>query len=189
MKKATTNSFILELKLNTTERDERILAQRFFVAFLIKNRLIRHTKKALSSMRMDKSYRFWLKKYISYKDNDDPISKACKRDLSAQLSMIRQSYGLSEYQFHGWIKVQQQRYSKYIDSNTAQKLATIVWKSVEDVIFRKGKTIHFKRLDALSSLEGKTTVQASASVTVHFIGWVFQCRHRSVRMIHTQRRL
>ncbi len=155
MAKNSTQSFILSLKLNTSSHDDRILNDRFYVAFLMKNRLIKHARKALSTMRQDKSYRALLKEYLSFKSKDDPDSVKQRSVISKQLSDIRSSYGLSEYQFHEWISVQQHRYKKYIDSLTAQKIATYVWKSVEDVLFRKGKTIHFKRLDALTSLEGK----------------------------------
>ena len=51
--------------------------------------------------------------------------------------------------------MQQRRYKKSIDSHVAQKIATRVWRSVEAVLFRKGKSIHFKRFDRILSLEGK----------------------------------
>ena len=155
MKKAKSPSFVLELKLNTFPADDSALLERFYYAFLMKNRLIRHARRALSSMRQDKEYRFLMTEYISLKGKDDKASKRLRNDIGDELSRIRTSYGLSEYQFHAWIAVQQYRYSKHIDSLTAQKIATNVWQSVEAVLFRKGKTIHFQKLDNLMSLEGK----------------------------------
>ena len=124
----------------------------------MKNRLIRHARKALSSMRQNKEYRSLMTEYISLKGKDDKVSKSRRNVIGNELSHIRTSYGLSEYQFHVWIAVQQHRFRKHIDSLTAQKIATNVWQSVEAVLFRKGKTIHFQKLDNLMSLEGKSNV-------------------------------
>ncbi len=44
---------------------------------------------------------------------------------------------------------------KYIDSLTTQKIATAVWQSVETVLYRKGRSVHFQKLEQLCSLEGK----------------------------------
>ncbi len=158
MKRSKTSSFTLKLKLNTSKSDDRVLNDRFFIAFLMTNRLISHACKALKAMRQDKGYRKILDEYISVRDKTDPASKRQKNVVCNELSRIRLAYGLSEYQFHDWIKTQQHRYSKNIDSLTAQKLASRVWRSVEDVLFRKGKTVHHIKLASLCSLEGKNNV-------------------------------
>ena len=155
MSKSKTPSFILSLKLNTTSYDERILEHRFYVAFLMKNRLIRYAKKQLSSMRQDKEYRTLMDERKTLIDKKDDASKMRKAAIGKELSRIRMGYGLSEYQFHEWIGTQQRRYKKQIDSLTAQKIATAIWQSVENCLYRKGKSIHFQRLDDLYSLEGK----------------------------------
>ena len=156
MKKSKTPSFILTLKLNTAEQDEKVLFKRFYIAFLMKNRLIRHARKALASMRQNKEYRALMSEYHALCGKTDKVSKHRRSDIGKSLSDIRADYGLSEYQFHAWIVDQQHRYKKSIDSNTAQKIATSVWSSVESVLFRKGKTIHFQKFDNLMSLEGKS---------------------------------
>lgn len=158
MAKSKTPSFILTLKLNTGSSDEAVLSERFYYAFLMKNRLIRHARRALSSMRQDKDYRLLMNEYASLKGKKDSISKQRRSDIGKALSIIRTQYGLSEYQFHRWIAVQQHRYQRHIDSLTAQKIATSVWSSVEAVLYRKGKSIHFQKIDNLYSLEGKNNV-------------------------------
>ena len=155
MKRSGSPSFILTLKLNTSPDDEKILSDRFFCAFLMKNRLIRHARKRLSSMRQDPEYRNMMKKRHDLADKNDRDSKKLLADVNLDLKDIRLRYGLSEYQFHEWIRLQQHLYAVEIDSFTAQKVATSVWQSVETVLFRKGKSIRFQRLEALSSLEGK----------------------------------
>ena len=146
---------MLRLKLNTSAYDIHILDKRFFIAFIMQNKLITHAKKQLSCMRQDKEYRYFMNEYVKLKGNDDPQAKQQRQFIGEELLRIRQAYGLSEYQFHDWISVQQHRYKKHIDSLTAQKIATRVWKSVNDVLFKKGKSIHYKKLASLMSVEGK----------------------------------
>ena len=155
MSRSKTPSFVLTLKLNTNLKDETILSHRFYVAFLMYNRLVRHARKALSSMRQDKTYRALMAERKTIVAKTDAVSKHRKAEIGTSLSAIRQNYGVSEHQFHGWIAPQQHRYKNYIDSLTTQKIATAVWDSVESVLFRKGKSIHFQKLDNLYSLEGK----------------------------------
>lgn len=152
--RSKTPSFALTLKLNTSERDDRILHERFFKGFLMHNRLVEHARKRLSGLRQDKRYRALMEEYHSV-SGDSAEAKKERARIGKLLSGIRMEYGLSEYQFHAWIVTQQHRYVKYIDSNTAQKIATSVWQGVEDVLFRKGRSIHFQRFDDFFSLEGK----------------------------------
>ena len=44
----------------------------------------------------------------------------------------------------------------HIDSNTAQKIATNLWKAYEKVFYSKGKRIHLKKYGTFESLEGKS---------------------------------
>ena len=121
MKRSKNSSFVLTFKLNATPSDEHILADRFFAAFLMKNRLIRYARKKLSAMRQNKEYRSLMAKRKLICDKDDAVSKHRKAEIGKDLVRIRMYYGLSEYQFHDWISLQQHRYKKHIDSLTAQK--------------------------------------------------------------------
>lgn len=100
-------------------------------------------------MRENKAYRKVLNQYMTSSDKKE------KKTYSDLLTSIRLSYRLSEYQLHEYINVQRQMYSKHIDSSTAQKIATTVWKAVESVLFKNGKKLHFKKFGSLASLEGK----------------------------------
>lgn len=146
----SSSSFILEIKLNTTDHDERVLNERFFHGFLMYNKLVSHAKKCLKGLRQDKQYRALMEQYANAKTKQE------QKLLYPELNVLRLEYGLSEYQFHHWISVQQKKNKKFIDSNTAQKIATRVWRAVEEVIFRKGKTIHHKKLMSFMSMEGKS---------------------------------
>lgn len=144
------STFTLTMKLNTSPADGRILEERFFHGFRMYNQLVRHARKALSGLRQDKRYRAALKAYLEETDSGQ------KKKLSMELSALRQEYGLSESQFHGWIAVQQRKEKRFIDSFTAQKLASRAWAAVEAVLFRKGRSIHFVKLMDFVSMEGKS---------------------------------
>ena len=179
-KRTKTPSFIAELKLCTSEYDEHVLDHRFFVNNLMKNRLIRHARKAVASLRQDTGYRQLLHERMELKNKavkkrDKALAKQL-RDLDSQLSAIRTKYGVSEYQFHSWIAVQQHRYSRYIDSHAAQKTATEVYASVEKALFGNGEQIHFKKLIDSNSVEGKNNAAGIRFVKgqLHWLGLVVQ---------------
>ena len=146
MKRSATPSFVLTLKLNTSKDDERILMKRFFCGWKIYNVLVRHVRKALSSMRQDAKYRDAMRRYLENKKASD---------IKKELSDIREQYGLSEYALHKYVKLQQKRYATDIDSLTAQKIASHVWQAAQDVLFDSGKAVHFQKWVEFHSLEGK----------------------------------
>lgn len=165
MSKVKNPNYIIELKLNTNKNDLIVLNKRFNIATGIYNKLVKFANKQLKRMKENKGYKNVLKQYFYYRDLElKDFSKGLKKSIYTKekntytklLSEIRLSYSLSEYQFHSFVKVQQNKYKKHIDSNTSQKLATTVWKAVEDYLFRKGKAVHFKKFGTLTSLEGKS---------------------------------
>ena len=166
------STFTLSLKLNTSVSDETILMERFYQGFLIYNLLVSHARKRLRGLRQDKRYRAAMDGYLN---------GGRKKELSEELSDLRREYGLSEYQFHSWISVQQKKRKRYIDSLTAQKIASTVWKSVEAVLFRKGSTIHFKKLMDFTSMEGKNNAAGLRfrEKKLHWLGLCIQVQLRN----------
>ena len=131
-----TESYVLTLKLNTSPEQDQWLAHVFWCGQQIYNVLVRHCRKQLRKLILDPEYRELLA--TRRKDN---LSKKDKNRINQGLADIRRGYGLSEYQLHAYISVQQHRYQKYIDSMTAQKIASSVWRSVEKYLFDNGKCI------------------------------------------------
>ena len=146
-----TESYVLTLKLNTSPEQDRWLAHAFWCGQQIYNVLVRHCRKQLRKLILDPEHRELLA--TRRKDN---LSKKDKNRINQELAAIRRGYGLSEYQLHAYVSVQQHRYQKYIDSMTAQKIASSVWRSVEKYLFDNGKCIHFRKYDDFDSLEGKS---------------------------------
>lgn len=63
---------------------------------------------------------------------------------------------MSEYSFHDDVKQMQKHFKDNIDSFTAQKIATTLWKSYDKLFFGNGKKVHFKRYGEFNSFEGKS---------------------------------
>ena len=147
MAKSTTDSFMLELKLLASERDEAVLTQRFEYLWHIRIQLIKYARRQLSKLEADKHYRELLSERVSCPD---------KRRVAAigrELGAIRLSFGLSLYGFKKYVKPMQHRFKKHIDSRTAQAEADKVWKAVDRYLFGDGNALRLPRLDDIRSVE------------------------------------
>ncbi|MFJ8512806.1 hypothetical protein [Lysinibacillus xylanilyticus] len=152
MTKGKKDCFVIELKLLIGKWQKDILLKRFEIARTLYNTTLSYAVKQYTLMQESKHYRKQLLCYQKAKKSND--SKGLKQ-TAKELDIIRQSFGLSEYQLHAYIKKHQHNYKKYIDSNTSQKIASTVWKAVQDVLF-KGSKVHFKRYGMFHSVEGKS---------------------------------
>lgn len=131
--------------------DDKTLDYRFLCGVRMYNILVKHCRKQLARLQEDKMYQELLVKRM-----ESGLTKAEKNCLNKQLSGIRMDYGLSQYQMYGYVKLQQHRYKKHIDSRTAQAVAKEVWRSVEKYLFDDGKAVHFKRYDGMYSMESNS---------------------------------
>lgn len=145
MNKSKTSTYVVEIGLKTDEFQNEILEYRFNIVHHITNVLVKHSIKCIHQLERDS-------KYLTILTKKGKLSRQDKIDLTN----IRMKYGLSEYQFHSYVAVQQSMYKKHINSMVAQKIATKVWKSVEKYLFSNGNSIHFKKFDQIISYEGKT---------------------------------
>lgn len=164
MTKTTNNNyFVLEFRLDTQLFQEHILEKRFRIGELIYNNVLSFANERLSQMRNNKTYKQTLKQYLYFKDletktKDKKELKEIKKNIKLYndlLKTIRLSFSLSEYQLHDYVQVQYKKYKDNIDSATAQKIASTVWKAINNVLFKKGKKVHLKKYGSLTSLEGK----------------------------------
>ena len=78
------------------------------------------------------------------------------KEIWKQIQDMRKQYGMSEYSFHKDVRNMQKHFQDNIDSFTAQKIATNLWKSYEQLFFKNGKRVYFKRYGDFNSLEGKS---------------------------------
>ncbi len=124
--------------------------KRFEIAKKIYNALI---AKSYHELTKTKKYRGMQEILIEYKNNRE--SELRKQSLK-ELNLLYKEYGFSEYQFHTHLKEFQHHFKKDIDSFTAQKLATNLWKSYEKLLYGNGNKIHYKKFDSFFSVEGKS---------------------------------
>lgn len=171
-----TESFVLTLKLNTSPEQDQWLSHAFWCGQQIYNVLVRHCRKQLRKLMQDPEYRDLLA--ARRKSN---LSKKDKNRINQELATIRRGYGFSEYQLHAYVSVQQHRYQKHIDSLTAQKIASSVWRSVEKYLFDNGKCIHFRKYNKFESMEGKknTSGMRFKDGRLHWRGQVIQPQIRT----------
>lgn len=142
------NSFVLTLRLDTDTSTEEILNKRFRIAEHIYNVMVKEARKRIHKLRSDRDYKTIMNSYRKTKN----LSVADRRKLTD----LRTAYGLTEYQFHAYLDKGQSQFKKNIDSFTRQKIGTAVWRSVESILFKKGKHIYYKKHNSLKSVEGKS---------------------------------
>lgn len=145
---STIASFVIQFPLKTEIYQADILAKRFEVGRKIYNSLVNVTQKRYREMVKTKEYRNLLSSLSNDQKKDKSIWK--------QVNEMRKKYELSEYSFHKDVKKMQQHFSDNIDSFTAQKIASALWKSYNKLFFDNGEKIHYKKYNNLHSLEGKS---------------------------------
>lgn len=141
-------NFIVEFPLKTERYQEDILYKRFEIGRQIYNSLINVTQKRYKEMIKTKKYRTLLSSLSGNKEMDKPIWK--------QIDEMRKQYGMSEYSFHKDVKQMQKHFKDNIDSFTAQKIATQLWKSYNKLFYGNGNKVYYKKYGEFNSLEGKS---------------------------------
>lgn len=142
------SNFIVQFPLLTQLYQEDILNKRFEIGRKIYNSLVTVTQKRYKEMIKTKKYRTLLSQLIKDKKKDKTIWK--------QIDLMRKEYNLNEYSFHKDVKEMQKHFKDNIDSFTAQKIATNLWRAYDKLFYGNGKDIHYKKYETLNSLEGKS---------------------------------
>ena len=141
-------NFIVEFPLKTEKYQEDILNKRFEIGRHIYNSLVNVTQKHYKEMIKTKKYRTLLSSLTGNKKSNKEIWK--------QINDIRKQYGMSEYSFHEDVKQMQKYFKSNMDSFTAQKIATELWKSYDKLFYGNGKKVYYKKYGEFNSLEGKS---------------------------------
>lgn len=141
-------NFVVEFPLKTEKYQEDILNKRFEIGRQIYNSLVNVTQKRYKEMIKTKKYRELMSSLTGDKKTDKEIRK--------QINDIHKQYDMSEYSFHKDVKMMQKHFKDNIDSFTAQKIATALWKSYEKFLYGNGKKVYYKKYGTLDSLEGKS---------------------------------
>lgn len=138
-------NFVVQFPLDTETYQEDILNRRFEIGRQIYNSLAGITQKRYNEMVKTREYR----------DLAASLSGDAGKDKETwkQINDIRRRSGFSEYSFHTDVKRMQHHFKENIDSSTAQKIATTLWKSYYSLFYGNGKKICFKKYGCFNSLE------------------------------------
>ena len=150
------SNFIVQFPLKTELYQEDILNKRFEIGRKIYNSLVTVTQKRYKEMIKTKLYRSIKEELKSIYQSKDKINLKRKAELYKQLNGMYKQYKFSEYSFHADVKRMQHHFKNNIDSFTAQKIATYLWKAYDKLLFGNGKSVHYKRYGAFNTFEGKS---------------------------------
>lgn len=148
MGNAKTPSFVLEKKLLTSKAQEAELDKRMGCVHQMKIQLVKHARKQLFNLNADKRYKALLEERRNLPAN---ASKDRSR-INKELAALRKEYGLTQFQFRLWVQPLQHRYTKRIDSRTAQCIADDIWSAVDKYMFGIGKKLHIPKYDDILSV-------------------------------------
>ena len=143
--------FIIQFLLKTEKYQEDILDKRFEIGRQIYNSLLNITQKRYREMTKTKKYRNLISQLSGDKTKD--------KDIWKQINDSRKQFSMSEYSFFNDIKKLQHHFSENIDSRTARSLASSLWRTYEELFYRIGENVHYKKYGSLNSLEGKSNKQ------------------------------
>lgn len=154
-------NFVVQFPLKTEIYQEDILNKRFEIGRKIYNSLVNVSQKRYKEMIKTKKYRNLMSMLTGNKKSDKLIWK--------QIDQMRKEYGLTEYSLHVDVKEMQKHFKKNIDSFTAQKIATTLWKSYNNLFYGNGKRVYYKKYGDMNSLEGKSNSTGIRLVNDHLV--------------------
>ena len=143
-KKERTPSFIIELELKTSIKDEHIINKRIKIAVMLYNMALNYSIKRLKAVRADKEYRGLLKekKKLKAKKNKEQI-----KSINERLREIEVSCGYSENQTQKFINKGYKHYDDIdLGSAVVQKISSRAFRAVEKVKYGKARRVYFKSI-------------------------------------------
>ena len=146
--KNSTPSFVLTLPLDISLNEQDYLYKEFKKYGVIYNQLVSATTKMWHQLRKTSKYR----ELMAAIAKAAPDSKEQKVLLKQRQEMIKSS-GFSEGAFHKMVEPYAKHFA--IHSHVAQKVASVVWTAWEGFFFSKGKAVHYKKLEDVTSISGK----------------------------------
>lgn len=175
----------LTIPLKTTKYDRQIMIKRFYAASKVHNTIVKHARKLLIQLDHDKEYQELRDSYIGFNDPDHKLSKdeeKLKKSLARQMNVIRKNYGLTEHALQAYIKKSGPKCRKCLSSQQLQKIATRVWKGVENILFNSGEELHFKANSRYLNIGGKSNANGAKfdkeTMTVSWLGLELKCKIR-----------
>ena len=146
------SNFCITVPLITEIFQEDVLNKRFEIGRKIYNSLVTVTQKRYKEMIKTKKYRSIKTELKEVYNSTDKVNIKRQKELYKELNQLYKDYRLNEYSFHSDVKLMQNKFKDNIDSFTAQKIATTLWRAYDKLLFGNGERIHYKKYDSLTSL-------------------------------------
>lgn len=147
MKREKTPSFILELALVVSPKEEKELLSRFESARNIYNALL---GEAIKKVRLIKQSKLFQKaKKIS------KGSKKRSKERAMLFQMARDTYNFSDYSLQAYSVELRHKLANNLDVHTVQKLAKRAYNASDKVLYGTAKKVRFKSYNQLGSVESK----------------------------------
>lgn len=147
--KNSTPSFVLTLPLDISLNEQDYLYKEFKKCGVIYNQLVSATTKMWHQLRKTRKYRELMAAIAKATPDSDE-----QKTLFKQREKMLKEYRFSEDAFHKLVVPYAKHYA--INSHIAQAVASDVWKAWSTFFFSKGKEVHYKRLDDLAAISGKS---------------------------------
>lgn len=137
MKKNTTKTFTIQVKIALTDNHKAFIEKSFFFAETIYNEVVKYAQKQIRKLEMD----------VRYKN-----AKGKER-----INLINE-YRLNQSGLYSFAKIIGKKYKNYLDSITVQAICDRVLFSMEKYLYKNGKRLHFKKHGDLDTIQGKTNI-------------------------------
>ena len=129
------------------------------------NHGVKHMIECMSALKKDHWYKACLNRYMECKNklNDTSLTKKETKHLeselkmfSEELSLCREAYGVTKYEIHAFLgRIKTNSLNKMLGINIIQKIGDNLWEAVSDVLFKKGKLLHYRKYGKTMSFEDK----------------------------------
>jgi len=147
MAKATTSSFVTQIPLKTSSKEQVNLKKIFWSAKQQYNALLGECLKRLNAMRADKRFKEAIAHYKK---------KGRKGAAKSLFKQLAKDYAYSEYDLHGYTKQFNTKGNPLsIGSTISQKLATRAFNAVKEYELKKRGKPRFKGFRGINSIEDK----------------------------------
>ena len=164
MSSKSTPSFIVEIPLHTSSKEEMVLRKRFWATKQQYNALLREALKRLDGMRKDKAY-----KEASF----DYKQKETRSQVKETFKLLAKEYGFREYDLYGYCKQwNKKKGALRIGARISQKLAKRVFDAVEKYKNKLRGRPRFKGYKGVNSIEDNS-IDANLRLKegcIHYLG-------------------
>lgn len=174
MAKQSSPSFVLTLELEKNPMLFSRIADELEICRVMYNTVLGNYLKLEKQMKRTKSYKKLIRQYkgISKKlihDEENPTLLQEKKHIQQQLKALRETYQLTEYASHDWVKAIRNHFGNKVNAAVAQKIATRAWLTFQKKLFGKAKKVRFIPKGAMESFEGKTNITGWRYIDRHIV--------------------